>query len=104
MERASFHLSDSELSTSISEILGESHALVQPGASRITVVVLKARNLPKMDITGLSGEKTLLPNPNLLINILTSWFGLRNKGKQRAILIPNVYFIKCGFRSVSSVK
>merc|ERR1712062_856527 len=26
----------------------------QPGASRITVVVLKARNLPKMDITGLS--------------------------------------------------
>jgi hypothetical protein len=27
----------------------------QPAASRITVVVLKARNLPKMDITGLSG-------------------------------------------------
>merc|ERR1712107_862619 len=26
----------------------------QPGANRITVVVLKARNLPKMDITGLS--------------------------------------------------
>merc|ERR1712012_276281 len=26
----------------------------QPGASRMTVVVLKARNLPKMDITGLS--------------------------------------------------
>ena len=34
-----------------------SHALLQPGANRITVVVLKARNLPKMDITGLSGEK-----------------------------------------------
>ena len=28
---------------------------IQPAASRITVVVLKARNLPKMDITGLSG-------------------------------------------------
>lgn len=27
----------------------------QPAAARITVVVLKARNLPKMDITGLSG-------------------------------------------------
>ena len=27
----------------------------QPAANRITVVVLKARNLPKMDITGLSG-------------------------------------------------
>ena len=29
--------------------------LIQPAASRVTVVVLKARNLPKMDITGLSG-------------------------------------------------
>ena len=28
----------------------------QPAASRVTVVVLKARNLPKMDITGLSGK------------------------------------------------
>ena len=28
----------------------------QPAANRLTVVVLKARNLPKMDITGLSGE------------------------------------------------
>ena len=28
----------------------------QPAASRVTVVVLKARNLPKMDLTGLSGE------------------------------------------------
>ena len=27
----------------------------QPAANRLTVVVLKARNLPKMDITGLSG-------------------------------------------------
>ncbi len=29
----------------------------QPAANRITAVVLKARNLPKMDITGLSGGK-----------------------------------------------
>ena len=29
----------------------------QPAANRITVVVLKARNLPKMDITGLSGKE-----------------------------------------------
>jgi hypothetical protein len=39
--------------------LGRGELLVslcyQPAASRITVVVLKARNLPKMDITGLSG-------------------------------------------------
>ena len=28
----------------------------QPAANRITAVVLKARNLPKMDITGLSGK------------------------------------------------
>ncbi len=28
----------------------------QPAANRITVVVLKARNLPKMDLTGLSGN------------------------------------------------
>ena len=28
----------------------------QPAANRITVVILKARNIPKMDITGLSGN------------------------------------------------
>ena len=28
----------------------------QPAAGRLTVVILKARNLPKMDITGMSGE------------------------------------------------
>ncbi len=28
----------------------------QPAANRITAVVLKARNLPKMDLTGLSGK------------------------------------------------
>ena len=44
------------LETFNSESVGYSDAVVQPGASRITVVVLKARNLPKMDITGLSGD------------------------------------------------
>jgi hypothetical protein len=28
----------------------------QPAANRLTVVVLKARNLPKMDVTGLAGK------------------------------------------------
>lgn len=28
----------------------------QPAANRLTVVILKARNLPKMDLTGLCGE------------------------------------------------
>ena len=28
----------------------------QPAANRLTVVILKARNLPKMDIMGLSGK------------------------------------------------
>jgi len=28
----------------------------QPAANRLTVVVLKARNLPKMDLSGLSGK------------------------------------------------
>ena len=27
-----------------------------PAANRLTVVILKARNLPKMDITGLAGK------------------------------------------------
>ena len=31
----------------------------QPAANRLTVVVLKARNLPKMDVTGLAGTHTL---------------------------------------------
>ena len=31
----------------------------QPAAGRVTVVVLKARNLPKMDITGMSGKVTI---------------------------------------------
>ena len=34
--------------------------LIQPAASRVTVVVLKARNLPKMDITGLSGLDNII--------------------------------------------
>ena len=28
----------------------------QPAAKRLSVVVLKARNVPKMDITGFSGD------------------------------------------------
>ena len=28
----------------------------QPAANRLTVVILKARNLPKMDVTGLAGK------------------------------------------------
>lgn len=28
----------------------------QPAANKLTVVVLKAKNLPKMDVTGLSGK------------------------------------------------
>jgi hypothetical protein len=31
----------------------------QPAANRLTVVVLKARNLPKMDVTGLAGNTVL---------------------------------------------
>jgi hypothetical protein len=38
----------------------------QPAASRVTVVVLKARNLPKMDITGLSGPVITPPSVLLL--------------------------------------
>ena len=48
--------------------LGRGELLVslcyQPAASRITVVVLKARNLPKMDITGLSGKPDDILQPN----------------------------------------
>lgn len=31
-----------------------------PAANRLTVVILKARNLPKMDMTGLAGKYQLL--------------------------------------------
>ena len=41
----------------------------QPAANRITVVVLKARNLPKMDITGLSGEEMANINFSRILNI-----------------------------------
>lgn len=37
----------------------------QPVAQRMTVVVLKARHLPKMDITGLSGSSYLLQPSSL---------------------------------------
>lgn len=44
----------------------------QPVAQRMTVVVLKARHLPKMDITGLSGSSYLLqPTSDYLNNPLT---------------------------------
>ena len=93
LERACEHLSDFELPTSILESLGEFHALVQPGASRITVVVLKARNLPKMDITGLSGEKSSKSTEAYLGSIF--WpLGLD------AFFLYFSY-IRCGFRSVS---
>ena len=40
--------------------LGRGEILVSichhPAANRLTVVILKARNLPKMDITGLAGK------------------------------------------------
>jgi hypothetical protein len=36
----------------------------QPAANRLTVVILKARSLPKMDITGLCGEFRLRTSPN----------------------------------------
>ena len=41
----------------------------QPAANRITVVVLKARNLPKMDITGLSGKEMANINFSRILNI-----------------------------------
>ena len=41
----------------------------QPAANRITVVVLKARNLPKMDITGLSGKEIENINHSRNLNI-----------------------------------
>ena len=31
----------------------------QPAARRLSVVILKARNVPVMDITGFSGEDTI---------------------------------------------
>jgi hypothetical protein len=49
----------------------------QPAADRLTVIVLKAKNLPRMDITGLSGMLLLLPMLMLLLhvgpNVNMSW-------------------------------
>ena len=39
----------------------------QPAANRLTVVILKARNLPKMDITGLSGNTFFIDYHYVLI-------------------------------------
>jgi len=47
----------------------------QPATRRVTVVVLKARNLPKMDLTGLAGKHlkknnfTKLKKSDFIINI-----------------------------------
>lgn len=38
----------------------------QPAANRLTVVILKARNLPKMDVTGLAGALNIA-RPNLVL-------------------------------------
>lgn len=40
----------------------------QPQASRLTAVVLKARNIPRMDMTGLAGKHdlTFLNNESLI--------------------------------------
>merc|ERR1712095_153940 len=56
----------------------------QPAANRITVVVLKARNLPKMDITGLSDpyvkKRTLNPvfNESFVFELPHLEEGLKN--------------------------
>lgn len=42
----------------------------QPQASRLTAVVLKARNIPRMDMTGLAGTVDILL---ILPLILTDW-------------------------------
>nr|BAE34639.1 unnamed protein product [Mus musculus] len=47
----------------------------QPVAQRMTVVVLKARHLPKMDITGLSG------NPYVKVNV---YYGRKRIAKKKA--------------------
>jgi hypothetical protein len=42
----------------------------QPAANRLTVVVLKARNLPKMDVTGLAGKAMQLVQYCSLVSIM----------------------------------
>lgn len=37
----------------------------QPIANRLTVVILKARNLPKMDLTGLCGKDFFLKKDSI---------------------------------------
>jgi hypothetical protein len=42
----------------------------QPAANRLTVVVLKARNLPKMDVTGLAGKAMQLVQYYSLVSVI----------------------------------
>nr|XP_012305305.1 synaptotagmin-11 isoform X1 [Aotus nancymaae] len=49
----------------------------QPVAQRMTVVVLKARHLPKMDITGLSGR---VPDPYVKVNV---YYGRKRIAKKK---------------------
>ena len=62
----------------------------QPAANRLTAVVLKARNLPKMDITGLSGQL-------LTAGILCSQFEDCCK-----ILLKKAFCIRLVVRAVTS--
>jgi hypothetical protein len=45
----------------------------QPAANRLTVVVLKARNLPKMDVTGLAGKARQLLQYGSCISYHVVW-------------------------------
>lgn len=49
-----------------------------PVANRLTVVILKARGLPKMDITGLTGELVNSLNGRIMRLVSTPAVGTRN--------------------------
>ena len=61
----------------------------QPAASRVTVVVLKARNLPKMDITGLSGKHIKLNQ--IILQIRFFWFWHVFFSEEQSFKIPTVH-------------
>ena len=84
-----------------SESVGYSDAVVQPGASRITVVVLKARNLPKMDITGLSGD-TVQVFVLCKRYIFISWSGFKNIRQNWELYIRDTLLGYFGPFSISS--
>ena len=54
----------------------------QPAANRLTVVVLKARNLPKMDVTGLSGELHIRPQRTGPLSIMHAILCHGSNGKR----------------------